>query len=100
NEVIEDLQAQVRGLRNEFVAGLADIDLSPLQHSLDGVRDIVNDPSFQQGIADLAAMVVKLTGAAALGLSQLPDDLKKMSSDLKYVLSWFSTDEKSRHLAG
>lgn len=100
NELIEDMQAQVQGLRNEFVAGLADIDLSPLQHSLDGVRDIVNDPSFQQGIADLAAMVVKLTGAAALGLSQLPDDLKKMSSDLKYVLSWFSTDKKSRHLAG
>ncbi|AZF09567.1 Phage tail length tape-measure protein 1 [Pseudomonas sp. R2-37-08W] len=100
NEVIQDLQFQVEGLRNEFVSGLANVDMSPLQNSLDGLRDIVKDPAFQQGMADLAALVVKLTGAAASGLAQLPNDLRAMANDLKQVTSFFSTDRKTRHFAG
>jgi len=51
-------------------------------------------------MADLAALVVKLTGAAASGLAQLPNDLRAMANDLKQVTSFFSTDRKTRHLAG
>lgn len=100
NEIVQDLQFQVEGLRNEFVSGLANVDMSPLQNSLDGLRAIVKDPAFQQGMADLAALVVKLTGAAASGLAQLPNDLRAMANDLKQVTSFFSTDRKTRHLAG
>lgn len=100
NEIIQDLQGQAQGLRNEFVSGLANVDMSPLQNSLDGLRDIVKDPGFQQGMADLAALVVKLTGAAATGLAQLPNDLRKMMGDLEHVTSFFSSDKKTQHLAG
>jgi lambda family phage tail tape measure protein len=100
NEIIQDLQAQAQGLRNEFVSGLANVDMSPLQNSLDGLRDIVKDPGFQQGMADLAALVVKLTGAAATGLAQLPNDLRAMMTDLEHVTSFFSGDKKKQHLAG
>lgn len=100
NEIIQDLQAQAEGLRNEFVSGLANVDMSPLQNSLDGLRDIVKDPGFQQGMADLASLVVKLTGAAATGLAQLPNDLRKMMADLEHVTSFFSGDDKTQHLAG
>lgn len=100
NEILQDLQAQAEGLRNEFVSGLANVDLSPLQNSLDGLRDIVKDPGFQQGMADLAALVVKLTGAAATGLAQLPNDLRAMMADLEQVTSFFSGDKKKQHLAG
>jgi len=31
NEIIQDLQFQVEGLRNEFVSGLANVDMGPLQ---------------------------------------------------------------------
>ena len=100
NEIIQDLQAQAEGLRNEFVSGLANVDMSPLQNALDGLRDIVKDPGFQQGMADLAALVVKLTGAAATGLAQLPNDLRSMMADLEQVTSFFSGDKKKQHLAG
>ncbi|WP_433766638.1 phage tail tape measure protein [Pseudomonas putida] len=100
NEIIQDLQAQAEGLRNEFVSGLASVDMSPLQNSLDGLRDIVKDPGFQQGMSDLAALVVKLTGAAATGLAQLPNDLRAMMADLEQVTSFFSGDRKKQHLAG
>lgn len=100
NEIIQDLQAQAQGLRNEFVSGLANVDMSPLQNSLDGLRDIVKDPDFQQGMADLAALVVKLTGAAASGLAQLPNDLRSMMTDLQQVTAFFSRDRKKQHLAG
>jgi len=100
NEIIQDLQAQAEGLRNEFVSGLANVDMGPLQNSLDGLRDIVKDPGFQQGMADLASLVVKLTGAAATGLAQLPNDLRAMMADLEQVTSFFSSDKKKQHLAG
>ncbi|PMZ30419.1 phage tail tape measure protein, partial [Pseudomonas sp. GW247-3R2A] len=32
NEIIQDLQGQAQGLRNEFVSGLANVDMSPLQN--------------------------------------------------------------------
>jgi len=100
NELIKDLEAQARGLRNEFVSGLANVNLSPLQDSLDGLRDIITDPTFQQNMSDLASWVVKLTGAAALGLAKLPDDLKNLANQYQILKAQITGTDKDRHLAG
>lgn len=100
NELIKDLEAQARGLRNEFVSGLANVNLDPLQESLDGLRDIITDPTFQQSMSDLAGWVVKLTGAAALGLAQLPSDLRSLANQYQNLKAQISGTDKDRHLAG
>ena len=99
NELIQDLEFQVDGLRNAFVAGLADIDLSPLQGALNEMRDVVKDPAFQQGMADLATMVVKLTSAAAIGLSQLPNDLRAIKAEIDSIAAIFSLSPRTKHFA-
>lgn len=72
NQIFEDIEAQVRGLKLEISAGLAKVDLSPLTDSLDQLRKVLTDPKVLQGITNLVSEVAKLTGwlvksAAAAG---------------------------------
>lgn len=66
NEAIKDLEAQFRGMKNEFVAGLADVDLSPITESMDQLRRTVTDQNFINGMSTIAGWVIKL---ASLGAS-------------------------------
>nr|WP_255952046.1 phage tail tape measure protein [Klebsiella quasipneumoniae] len=64
----------VAGLKIEIAAGLAKVDLTPLQSSLDKLHDVLTDPLVLQGISDLVSEVAQLAGwlvKAAAGAGQL-----------------------------
>lgn len=72
NTIFETMEAQVIGLKNEIAAGLAKVDLSPLEQSLDKLHDVLTDPAVLQGISNLVSEVAQLAGwliksAAAAG---------------------------------
>ncbi|MFG0644788.1 phage tail tape measure protein [Leclercia adecarboxylata] len=74
NQLFEDMEAQVAGLKMEIAAGLAKVDLTPLQNSLDKLHDVLIDPVVLQGISDLVSEVAQLAGwlvKAAAGAGQL-----------------------------
>lgn len=74
NQLFEDMEAQVAGLKIEIAAGLAKVDLTPLQGSLDKLHDVLTDPLVLQGISDLVSEVAQLAGwlvKAAAGSGQL-----------------------------
>ncbi|HEB5320416.1 TPA: phage tail tape measure protein [Klebsiella pneumoniae] len=74
NQLFEDMEAQVAGLKIEIAAGLAKVDLTPLQGSLDKLHDVLTDPLVLQGISDLVSVVAQLAGwlvKAAAGAGQL-----------------------------
>lgn len=74
NQLFEDMEAQVAGLKIEIAAGLAKVDLTPLQGSLDKLHDVLTDPLVLQGIPDLVSEVAQLAGwlvKAAAGAGQL-----------------------------
>ncbi|MBQ5025871.1 phage tail tape measure protein, partial [Klebsiella pneumoniae] len=74
NQLFEDMEAQVAGLKIEIAAGLAKVDLTPLQGSLDKLHDVLTDPLVLQGISDLVSEVAQLAGwlvKAAAGVGQL-----------------------------
>ncbi|MCQ4010850.1 phage tail tape measure protein [Klebsiella pneumoniae] len=74
NQLFEDMEAQVAGLKIEIAAGLAKVDLTPLQGSLDKLHNVLTDPLVLQGISDLVSEVAQLAGwlvKAAAGAGQL-----------------------------
>lgn len=74
NQLFEDMEAQVAGLKIEIAVGLAKVDLTPLQGSLDKLHDVLTDPLVLQGISDLVSEVAQLAGwlvKAAAGAGQL-----------------------------
>jgi len=74
NQLFEDMEAQVAGLKMEIAAGLAKVDLTPLQNSLDKLHDVLTDPVVLQGISDLVSEVAQLAGwlvKAAAGAGKL-----------------------------
>ncbi|EPY4907107.1 phage tail tape measure protein [Klebsiella pneumoniae] len=74
NQLFEDMEAQVAGLKIEIAAGLAKVDLTPLQGSLDKLHDVLTDPLVLQGISALVSEVAQLAGwlvKAAAGAGQL-----------------------------
>jgi len=74
NTLFQDMEAQVRGLKMEIAAGLAHVDLSPLNNSLSDIHDVLTDPQILQGIADLVSQVAQLAGwliKAAAGAGKL-----------------------------
>lgn len=99
-DLLKDMEDQARGLKNEFAAGLASVDISPLQDSMDSLHAIVTDPEFQQGMTDLAAMVLKITGAAAQGIARLPADVQSLINQYQVLKASAFGSDKDRHLAG
>lgn len=74
NTLFQDMEAQVKGLKMEIAAGLAHVDLSPLNNSLSDIHDVLTDPQVLQGIADLVSQVAQLAGwliKAAAGAGKL-----------------------------
>lgn len=74
NQLFEDMEAQVAGLKIEIAAGLAKVDLTPLQGSLDKLHDVLTDPLVLQVISDLVSEVAQFAGwlvKAAAGAGQL-----------------------------
>ncbi|WP_210453665.1 phage tail tape measure protein [Pantoea ananatis] len=74
NDLFQDMEAQVKGLKMQIAAGLAHVDLSPLNNSLSDIRTVLTDPKVLQGIADLVSQVAQLAGwliKAAAGAGQL-----------------------------
>lgn len=74
NQLFEDMEAQVAGLKIEIAAGLAKVDLTPLQSSLGKLHDVLTDPLVLQGISDLVSEVAQLAGwlvKAVAGAGQL-----------------------------
>lgn len=72
NNLFLDMEAQVKGLKMEIASGLAKVDLSPLQGSLDKVHKVLTDPAVLKGLVDLVSEVAQLAGwlvkaAAAAG---------------------------------
>ncbi|MEX2990325.1 phage tail tape measure protein [Serratia fonticola] len=85
NDIFQQMEDQVKGLKIEIATGLAKADLSPLQVSLDKLHAVLTDPAIQQGLVDLVSNVSALAGwliktAAAAG------DLLKFQSDRVAVL--------------
>ena len=99
-DLLKDMEDQAKGLKNEFAAGLASVDISPLQDSMDSLHAIVTDPEFQQGMTDLAAMVLKITGAAAQGIARLPADVQSLINQYQVLKASAFGSDKDRHLAG
>ncbi|YCH28960.1 phage tail tape measure protein [Erwinia sp. D4-22] len=62
NNLFQDMEAQVKGLKMEIAAGLAHVDLSPLNNSLSDIRSTLTDPQVLQGIADLVSEISQLAG--------------------------------------
>ncbi|MGQ6276211.1 phage tail tape measure protein, partial [Serratia sp. IR-2025] len=62
NSFFEDLEASAKGLKIEIASGLARVDLSPLQDSLDKLKVILTDPAVQQGLVDLVNNTAQLAG--------------------------------------
>ncbi|MCG7388694.1 phage tail tape measure protein [Pantoea sp. ACRSB] len=74
NSLFQDMEAQVKGLKMEIAAGLAHVDLSPLNNSLSEIHNVLTDPAVLQGLADLVSEVAQLAGwliKAAAGAGQL-----------------------------
>ncbi|RYJ18001.1 phage tail tape measure protein [Rahnella variigena] len=72
NSLFEDMEAQVKGLKIEIAAGLANVDLSPLQGALHDLKDVLTDPAVLQGLSSLVQEIAQLAGwmikaAAAAG---------------------------------
>jgi lambda family phage tail tape measure protein len=72
NDIFQQMEDQVKGLKIEIATGLAKADLSPLQVSLDKLHTVLTDPGMQQGLVDLVSNVASLAGwliktAAAAG---------------------------------
>jgi len=85
NDLFQQMDDQVKGLKIEIASGLAKADLSPLQVSLDKIRDVLTDPGIQQGLVDLVSNIASLAGwliktAAAAG------ELLKFQNDRVSVL--------------
>lgn len=72
NNLFEDIEAQVKGLKIEIASGLAKVDLTELKTSFNKLRDVLVDPKVIDGLVKLVNEASKLAGwfitiAAKLG---------------------------------
>lgn len=65
NDVFEDMEDQVRGLKLEIAGGLAKVDISGLQDSFGKLHDVLTDPKVLQGLTSLVSGVVDLASGLA-----------------------------------
>ncbi len=62
NSLFEDMEAQAQGLKLEIAAGLARVDLTPLQKGLGELRSVFTDPKIMQGLAEMVGGIASLVG--------------------------------------
>lgn len=76
-EIFQDLESQVNGLKVDIAAGLAKVDLSPLQDGLNDLKKTFTDPAVLDGLAKLVGGIAELVswmGRASVGLGALVDN--------------------------
>ncbi|MTW43730.1 phage tail tape measure protein [Klebsiella sp. JL973] len=102
NQLFEDMEAQVAGLKIEIAAGLAKADLTPLQNSLDKLHDVLTDPVVLQGISDLVSEVAQLAGwlvRAAAGAGQLAASTGNRFAALSGKIDLSNIDQVNERIA-
>ncbi|HBZ8726365.1 TPA: phage tail tape measure protein [Klebsiella pneumoniae] len=62
NQFFHDIESSAQGLKIEIASGLAKVDLSPIQHGLDDIREVFTDPAVLSGLAKLVGGVAELVG--------------------------------------
>lgn len=62
NSLFEDMETQAQGLKMEIAAGLARVDLTPLQKGLGELRSVFTDPKIMQGLAEMVGGIASLVG--------------------------------------
>lgn len=71
NNLFQDMEAQASGLKMEIAAGLAKVDLSPLQNGLDDLKKTFTDPKVLQGLAEMVSGIASLVGWMGKAASEL-----------------------------
>lgn len=90
NALFENMESQVKGLKIEIASGLAKVDLSPLQGSLDKLQDVLTDPQVLQGIVNLVSEVAELAGWLVKAAASAGDLAVKVSARHQGVFGTFS----------
>lgn len=62
NQFFQDIESSAQGLKIEIASGLAKVDLSPIQHGLDDIREVFTDHAVLSGLAKLVGGVAELVG--------------------------------------
>lgn len=78
NEVFKDIDDQLESIKQQFLQGLATVDLSALDQAMGSLRETATDPRFVQGVTSIAAAVVDLTGKTASAVGAFADFAKWM----------------------
>lgn len=102
NQLFEDMEAQVAGLKMEIAAGLAKVDLGELQNSLDELHNVLTDPAVLQGISDLVSEVAQLAGwlvKAASGAGQLATSTGNRFAALSGKIDLKNIDQVNERIA-
>ncbi|WP_318393597.1 phage tail tape measure protein [Enterobacter sp.] len=71
NNLFQDMEAQANGLKMEIAAGLAKVDLSPLQNGLDDLKKTFTDPKVLQGLTEMIGGIASLVGWLGKAASEL-----------------------------
>ena len=77
SQIFQDLESQVNGLKIDIAAGLAKVDLSPLQDGLNDLKKTFTDPAVLDGLAKLVGGIAELVswmGKASVELGGLVDN--------------------------
>lgn len=102
NQLFEDMEAQVAGLKMEIAAGLAKVDLGELQNSLDELHNVLTDPAVLQGISDLVSEVAQLAGwlvKSAAGAGQLATSTGNRFAALSGKIDLKNIDQVNERIA-
>jgi lambda family phage tail tape measure protein len=96
NEIIKDLEDQLTGIKNEFSAGLASVDISPLTQAMNDLRRTVTDPKFVQGVVDISTAIVTLTTKTANAAGEFANFAKWMGEAFAAKLNGPALDDLVR----
>ena len=96
NEILKDIGDQLHGIENQLVAGLANVDLSSLNDSMADLRATVTDPRFVQGLADLAAGVIKLGTFLASAASEIANFTREAAESMAAAVHGIASDDIPR----
>jgi len=94
----QDLRAQVDGLKTQLAAGLAQVDLSPLQRGLDELRKTFTDPTVLQGLAKLVGGVARIVadmGSLAARAANFVSLLSTVSDRFK-AGGWYAYEQQQK----
>lgn len=71
SQIFQDLESQINGLKIDIAAGLAKVDLSPLQDGLNDLKKTFTDPAVLDGLAKMVGGIAELVSWMAKGSVEL-----------------------------